>query len=120
MRGKQKAALQCSTFSEKPWELQIKQTADFCSISIFSISVLSICRGGETKRPSEPHQILLLLPLLWEVNHTPYDESCRPKRSHLPTSPKNVNFSNITLPYCYHLTEFRLPSPTTKGKNICL
>lgn len=84
----------------KGLELQIKETAYFCSISIFSISVLCVCGGGETKRLSEQYQILLLLPLLWKTNKAPYDELCRPKRVivHLPTSLKNTNFSNATLP----------------------
>lgn len=34
----------------KGLELQIKETAYFCSISIFSISVLCVCGGGETIR----------------------------------------------------------------------
>lgn len=88
----------------------------FCSISIFSISELCICGGGETKRPSEPHQVLLLLPLLWRVNHTPYDELCRPKRSHLPTPPKNVNFFNATLPTALILLNLGCPPPPQKGR----
>lgn len=48
-----------------------------------------------------------------EVNHTPSD---RPKRSHLPTSPKNVNFSNATLPTAVILLNLGCPPPPQKGR----
>lgn len=72
--------------------------------------------GWGDKRPSEPYQVLLLLPLLWEVNHTPYGELCRPKRSHLPISPKNVNFFNPTLPTAIILLNLGCPPPPQKGR----
>lgn len=54
--------------------------------------------------------------LLWEVNHTPYDELCRPKRSHLTTSPKNVNFFNATLPTPLILLNLGCPPPPQNGR----
>lgn len=58
----------------------------------------------------------LLLPLLWEVTHTPCDDLCRPKRSHLSTSPKNVNFSNATLPTAIISLNLGCPPPPQKGR----
>lgn len=115
--GRQQTALQCSTELGKGLELQIKETAYFCSISIFSISVLCVCGGGEMKRVSQQYQVLLLLPLLWKNNKTPYDEGHRPKRVIvcLPTCHKNMNFSNTTLPTAIILLNLGCPPPPQKG-----
>lgn len=74
--------------------------------------------GDDMKRLLGQYQVLLLLPLLWKTKKTPYDELCRPKRVivRLPTSHKNINFSNATLRTDIILPNWGCPPPPRKGR----